>query len=266
MLSSGEFAKLGRTTKRTVRWYTQLGLIVPKSVSPKGFRQYSSNQIIDLQMILLLTNLGFSLKEISDLFGKNKNKTLNELLQKQRSKIENEINNLITRYKSVSLFSNNIEKTGTLVNPKFSYRKEFGYFGMEVLGSYDNIKRYCQTLEKEFINIPDSALYLTVFLEHGYKPKKSLMRISLLKKHFVKLKTGSEIQVFRFPEHKALKTRYIGPSKMLSLLWKEVEKYAKNNGFKRRSELPTYEIYISTSMNGNTNDNTHIFDMYYPIE
>jgi DNA-binding transcriptional MerR regulator len=54
-------------TIRTLRFYDHEGLLSPSQVSPAGYRLYSEEDLADLQQILALKFLGFSLEEIKQL-------------------------------------------------------------------------------------------------------------------------------------------------------------------------------------------------------
>jgi DNA-binding transcriptional MerR regulator len=66
MFSIGEFSKLGRVTVDTLRHYDALGLLKPAKVDPfTGYRYYSARQLLSLNRILALKEIGFSLEEIA---------------------------------------------------------------------------------------------------------------------------------------------------------------------------------------------------------
>ena len=53
-------------TKRTLHYYDQIGLL-PAGKLANGYRTYSQQDLIDLQRILFLKGLDFSIKEIQPL-------------------------------------------------------------------------------------------------------------------------------------------------------------------------------------------------------
>ncbi len=65
MFSVGEFSKLAQVSKRQLRFYDQIGLFVPQVVQDNGRRLYSASQLAELNRILALQQLGFSLEQIS---------------------------------------------------------------------------------------------------------------------------------------------------------------------------------------------------------
>ncbi len=61
----GEFAERGGITPRTVRYYESLGLLNPCEREGSGFRYYSEVELVRLQKIQALKDLGLSLDEIA---------------------------------------------------------------------------------------------------------------------------------------------------------------------------------------------------------
>ena len=51
-------------TLRTIRYYDKIGLLKPSHILDNGYRQYCNKDLITLQKILALKELGFSLEEI----------------------------------------------------------------------------------------------------------------------------------------------------------------------------------------------------------
>ncbi len=64
MISIGELAKRAKVSNRTVRYYEELGLIVPRNRGSNRYRYYDDTHIERLQLIKMLQDSGFALKEI----------------------------------------------------------------------------------------------------------------------------------------------------------------------------------------------------------
>lgn len=64
MLSIGQLAKKASVSNRTLRYYEELGLIVPKSRGENRYRYYDDSHLQRLNTIKLLQDSGFALKEI----------------------------------------------------------------------------------------------------------------------------------------------------------------------------------------------------------
>ncbi|MDL2268439.1 MerR family transcriptional regulator [Desulfosarcina sp. OttesenSCG-928-A07] len=63
-LTTGEFARLCKTTKETLFHYDRENLLKPRHVSGNGYRYYGMEQFFDFDMIAMLKDTGSSLKEI----------------------------------------------------------------------------------------------------------------------------------------------------------------------------------------------------------
>lgn len=63
-----EFSKLSKIPAKTLRYYDQLGLLRPACTdSQSGYRYYTSEQLLRLQRIFALKDLGFTLEQIKQI-------------------------------------------------------------------------------------------------------------------------------------------------------------------------------------------------------
>ncbi len=69
ILTIGQLAKKAKVNVQTVRYYERRGLIPEPPRRESGYRQYSLDDLARLQFIRHAKELGFSLKEISELFS-----------------------------------------------------------------------------------------------------------------------------------------------------------------------------------------------------
>lgn len=105
MYSIGKLAKMSHVSIRTLRYYDEIGLLLPKHRNDAGHRFYSDEDISKLHYILMLKDLGFSLETIMqvlsnrefDLYGvlsMRKKMILAE--QEELKKMEAAVNTLLT--------------------------------------------------------------------------------------------------------------------------------------------------------------------------
>jgi len=99
MFSIGEFSKLGRVTVDALRHYDALGLLKPAKVDPfTGYRYYSARQLMSLNRILALKEIGFSLEEIARILqDKLTSDQLRGMLKAQLIRAESEIQSAQSR-------------------------------------------------------------------------------------------------------------------------------------------------------------------------
>ncbi|MFJ7972443.1 MerR family transcriptional regulator [Psychrobacillus sp. NPDC096389] len=67
MYSIGNLAKLSNSTVRTLRYYDEIGLLTPSHLSEGGHRYYEEKDVIKLQYIKILKEIGFSLITIREM-------------------------------------------------------------------------------------------------------------------------------------------------------------------------------------------------------
>jgi DNA-binding transcriptional MerR regulator len=93
MFRIGEFSRITRVTIDTLRHYDALGLLRPAKVDPlTGYRYYSARQLMELNRILALKEVGFSLEEIARILQeKPTTEELRGMLKAQLARAEQEI-------------------------------------------------------------------------------------------------------------------------------------------------------------------------------
>ena len=81
---SGKFAQKASVSVRTLRYYDKEGLLSPSGYSEAGYRLYSDEDLVNLQQILALKFLGFSLDEIKALVKRGP-RSLADVLAQQKA-------------------------------------------------------------------------------------------------------------------------------------------------------------------------------------
>lgn len=87
--SIGEFSKRTGTSIRTLQYYDEIGLLKPEKNVCSGHRVYKGKDILELQKIVSLKVLGYSLEEIRVMLKMpSLNVSLKETLEQQRKAFE----------------------------------------------------------------------------------------------------------------------------------------------------------------------------------
>lgn len=68
-LRIGQLAKVLNTTTKTLRYYEEIGLFNKVARSYAGYRLYDPKSVTHVRLVLKLRQLGFTLKELKDLFS-----------------------------------------------------------------------------------------------------------------------------------------------------------------------------------------------------
>ncbi|MDR1796902.1 MAG: MerR family transcriptional regulator [Clostridiales Family XIII bacterium] len=91
----GEFSKLGKVTVKTIRYYDEVGLLVPARTDEwTGYRYYETGQLFRLQEILALRQMGFSIPEIAAVIGGQGD---DGIVERRKSELEEELHSLEDR-------------------------------------------------------------------------------------------------------------------------------------------------------------------------
>ncbi|MEG0386079.1 MAG: MerR family transcriptional regulator [Solibacillus sp.] len=88
-----ELAKLSGVSKRALRYYDEIGLLIPSEIGANGYRYYSDADIDRLQQILFYRELDFKLEEIKEILDAPEF-NVKEALRKQHEMLERKRNYL----------------------------------------------------------------------------------------------------------------------------------------------------------------------------
>ena len=99
MFSIGEFARHGRVSVRMLRHYDAIGLLRPACVDPEsGYRFYQAVQLAELNRIIALKDLGFSLQQVQAIMAEQVSAAeLRGMLRLRQAEIRTQIEAETTR-------------------------------------------------------------------------------------------------------------------------------------------------------------------------
>lgn len=262
LITAGELAKLASTTKRTIHFYDEKGVLKPTRIDSTKYRYYQERQVLDYQMILLLSTLGVSLGEMKQYLGKKGD--LAKLFHTKKALIQIQINELQFSLESLNKFLTNLKKNGTMVNPKIKVLAPFGVYYFEKEGPYAKIGQYCQELIRMLDSRGQKLTTLAIFENPTYQPKKSRIKIGILAEEEIKIKKEFEnvVKYLEFNPGKVITYTHNGSGSLLSLFWKELEKYCALHKIKIRHNVPDFEIYREV----NKDITKQFFEIFLPIE
>jgi DNA-binding transcriptional MerR regulator len=111
MFRIGEFSQITRVTVDTLRYYDAIGLLKPVKVDPfTGYRYYSAKQLMSLNRILALKEIGFSLEEIARILQeKLSNDELRGMLKAQLVQAERDMQTAQLRQQRILARLNNLK-------------------------------------------------------------------------------------------------------------------------------------------------------------
>lgn len=122
--SVGELAKLNGITKQMLIFYDRENVFKPKIVNPEnGYRYYTADQLEELDSILLLREMGFSLSEIKEYMDSRSSVDTIERLNEQKIAVSEKIKHLTLierrlnhKIKTIENFNAHIKTDDFIIN------------------------------------------------------------------------------------------------------------------------------------------------------
>ena len=265
LLTAGEFAKLARTTKRTVLWYAAQGILEPYQTNEAGHRFYRPQQIVDFQVILLMRSQGFSLADIARHLSDGQ--SLQQAFRINQDILARQIANMQSVLDATNRYYSNLAATGTLVRPDKKEVNQFDIYYISKTGPYAKISDYHAELRASFAKLPIGAIFLAIFLDADYRPRAANMKIGVVYQKGMILKPDTDVRIEKIPAYTALSYTHYGSGALLSLLWQQMEQYRIKTGLLRDNHVPfsDIEFYNSATPPDLTRDDTLQTELQIPL-
>ncbi len=148
MKTVSEISKITGVSKRTIRYYDNIGLLKPSEVSASGYRLYDQNDIETLQQILFLRELDMPIKEIKIIIS-NPNLNKQELLIKHKKILLLKKQRLT---KLINLIDKKLKESNIMSIKEFNnenIKKLQKQYATEVKEKYGHTAQYKEFQEKE---------------------------------------------------------------------------------------------------------------------
>ena len=147
-MNTKEFSTLCGVEKRTLFHYDEIGLLKPASIRENGYREYTPNQLFDMDMIKIFQACGYSLAEIKDMFAAPGDLRI-DFMQDGKERIEAQIHTLtemhrylqskqdfIKKYREVPIGTYEITDLSLSYNEKKMEKLTGHYFTFLIDGTY----------------------------------------------------------------------------------------------------------------------------------
>lgn len=271
MLSIGEFSNICKVSTKTLRYYAEIGLILPDEINPEnGYRYYSIEQLKTMLFINRLKSYNFSLEEIKTIlkseelqdeklyFALNKKKKEIEKQVKDFEKTLGELNNDILNLqkgKSIMSYLENIDVQ--LVEVPMMYLLSI----RKMVQEYEFAEEYRKCFNKLLKKIQDNKLTIiappmVLFHSAEYTPFGLDTEFAIPVKDYV---TGTR----DFHPGLCLKTVVHGSYSNLSSVYTKQREWAEKEGYESSNAL--YEVYV-TDPTQVAKESDLITEVYYPVK
>lgn len=271
MLSIGEFSKICNVSTKTLRYYDEIGLILPNKINPEnGYRYYSIEQLETMLLINRLKSYHFSLEEIKVILESEEiqEETLFHALNQKKKQMERKARELadtltqlnddlsnIKQGKSILSYLDDIQvqlvdvpTMNLLFLRKMVQQDEFAEAYQNCYGAL------FQKIQQEHLTILGPPMVL--FHGSEFTPYGLDTEFAIPVKEYV---TGTR----DFTPGLCLKTVVTGSYSDLSSVYTKQLEWATQEGYE--SNNPLYEIYV-TDPSQVTQESDLITEVYYPVK
>ena len=226
MLTIGEFSNICRVSTKTLRYYAEIGLILPDEINPEnGYRYYSIKQLEKMLLINRLKDYCFSLEEIKSIFESEER--MDEVLFTALNKKKKEI------AVKVQKFEDTLHQIDS---------------GLSNLKKGKSIMSYMENIDVQLAEIP--VMYLLSIrknvLEHEFSEEYGICFGKLFREMEKKKLTAAAPPMVLFHESE----------------YKQIE-WAKREGYENSNAL--YEVYVTDPAEV-SKESELVTEVYYPVK
>ncbi|WP_059747142.1 MerR family transcriptional regulator [Staphylococcus haemolyticus] len=234
-----EVSKVTSVSTRTLRYYHEIGLLVPSYIDANGYRYYNSQDITKLQTILFLRQLNLSLENIQDYFQQSITDK-NAILEENYAQIIHQRNHLnqIIDYLNHHLINHrneeiNMDKFNHFdVNEQYDKEAALKYGDTDYYQSYKDNRTQFNDSEKQDNDDHTNEQFnqffneMNLLLEDGYSADDAYtyQNIETLKKILQRQVPNADNQFLEY----------------MALTYENDERFAKNINKNRNDHLNQY--------------------------
>jgi DNA-binding transcriptional MerR regulator len=252
MFAIGEFARHGRVSVRMLRHYDALGLLRPAQVDPAtGYRSYAAGQLADLNRIVALKDLGFSLEQVRTMIVDEISPTeLRALLTIRRAELESTVAESYARLAQVESRLRGIEAdlpTADVVIKELPAVRLVGLTTTAASFTPEDITGVVHPLCAELgRRLPDAAVRpagrLTCLYERSRQSEDEVVVRATVPAAVDAGGNLNGLAVIDLPAMRAATLVHRGPIDQVLPTWQALARWIDDNG--HRSGEPARELYL----------------------
>ncbi len=271
MLSIGEFSNICRVSTKTLRYYAEIGLIMPSEVNPEnGYRYYSIDQLETMLFINRLKSYNFSLEEIKAILKSEElqNEKLYAALMKKKKEMQRQLQEFQKTLENLNGDISSLEQGKSIM----SYLDDIDIQLVDVPMMYllsvrkmvhepDFAEEYGNCFGRLFRRIQADKLTVTappmvLFYSSEYTPFGLDTEFAMPVKEYA---TGTR----DFCPGLCLKTVVHGSYSQLSSVYAKQREWAEREGYECTGAL--YEVYV-TDPSQVADESELVTEVYYPVK
>lgn len=237
-LKIGEFSELNQVSVKTLRYYEEIGLLVPFEIDEwTGYRYYKVIQMQTMEKIRTLKRLGFSLEEIKEIIvNKEYSSPTSAMIQEKLEDCKEEIKILQQRKSELIEIQKYLKSIEAMKNYQIKSLPQIIVAShREVIKSYQDLFNLCPNvigveMARLGCECPEPGYAYTI--DHSGEYKDSDIDIEYCEE-VKEMKTDSELIQFKVvPAVKnALCYKHFGPYSKFPESWSKIYAYLEEKGY-----------------------------------
>ena len=270
MIKIGDFSKMGFVTVQTLRYYDEIGLLKPVKVDQfTGYRYYSADQLLRLNYIVALKNLGPSLDDVAVLINDNLDaEHMSKIFTLKRTELKQRVLEEQKRLARVEKVLKQIEKEGAMPKYHITIKKidpQIVVSVRDVLAEFsgEGIGQMFQELIGFLVsnNIKPAGPSMLIYRDTEYKEQDADIEVAA---PIGKEITGTgRVQVYELEGFEQVATiTYEGPYEDMDEAYNEIMSWIAGNGYQINGFCR--ELYLVSP--GDTDDpSQYVSEIQVPI-
>lgn len=270
MLSIGEFSRISKVSTKTLRYYAEIGLLLPDEINPKsGYRYYSIDQLETMLFINRLKSYRVSLEEIKKILEseESQDELLYLALTRKKKEIEKQMQSFQKNLGQLNEDLSNLKQGKSIMSYLENIDIQLVEIPMMYLLSIRKLVHECDFAEEYgncfgqlFREIADERLTMlappmVLFHSAEFSPYGLDTEFAIPVKEYV---TGTR----DFYPGLCLKTVLYGSYSDLSSVYTKQREWAEKEDYESSDAL--YEVYV-TDPSQISEESELITEIYYPV-
>ena len=271
MLTIGEFSNICRVSTKTLRYYAEIGLILPDEINPEnGYRYYSIEQLEKMLLINRLKDYCFSLEEIKSILDSEEqiDEVLFTALNKKKKEIAVKVQKFENTLHQIDSDILNMRNGKSIMSYMENIDVRLGEIPMMYLLSirknvleHEFSEEYGTCFGQLFRKMEEKKLTaaappMVLFHDDEYTPFGLDTEFAIPIREYA---TGTRA----FCPGLCLKTVVQGSYSQLPSVYAKQIEWAKREGYENSNAL--YEVYV-TDPAGVSKENELVTEVYYPVK
>lgn len=262
----GDFSRLSRVPIKTLRYYDEIGLLVPSQVDTfTSYRHYSFEQLPRLNRILALKDLGLSLEQIKQVL--NDGLTMEQLvgmLRLKKVEIQQRMQEETERLERVESRLRQIERENKMPEYEVVLKKVEAMpvaSLRNVIPDYPEQGHLWQELETYLQACKQVPVGPCFTIYHSDEPEIDAEVCEPLKETF---KAKGNVKSYLLPGVELVaSTIHHGPFVTIGQAYEAILHWIEANGYSIQG--PCREIYLQSSNNGSQTDPNTVTEIQFPV-